>query len=311
MPTATEYFGIGLTNNGPLTTTYTPPASCTTVTTDQIFFANPDSISEGYGAPACETASMGKCLPSGSNYDKQVAYLNEYGGQGAIDYYSPGIACPKGWTTAGTLAHGNETGSVEKSGVFTQTRSTLPGVTVTDPNMPLEQIWLNALDPSETLAYCCPSGWVAAKGGGCFSSIEPLKSATYTEVCIKYLPQSAIRSVYTVEGSKVSHYLYSAATVGPTSVIWPMSAVQTESRFEYDELAVVRRFPAVKLVYKESDLKSTGGGDESNDGKSGDDDDDKKEDDDNGASGLLSSGGLISMIAVLFSMLFGAGLVMI
>ncbi|RKK79513.1 hypothetical protein BFJ69_g4941 [Fusarium oxysporum] len=260
MPTATEYFGIGLTNNGPLTTTYTPPASCTTVTTDQIFFANPDSISEGYGAPACETASMGKCLPSGSNYDKQVAYLNEYGGQGAIDYYSPGIACPKGWTTAGTLAHGNETGSVEKSGVFTQTRSTLPGVSVTDPNMPLEQIWLNALGPSETLAYCCPSGWFAAKGGGCFSSIEPLKSATYTE---------------------------------------------------YDELAVVRRFPAVKLVYKESDLKPTEGGDESSDGKSGDDDDDKKEDDDNGASGLLRSGGLISMIAVLFSMLFGAGLVMI
>ncbi|PCD26270.1 hypothetical protein AU210_012701 [Fusarium oxysporum f. sp. radicis-cucumerinum] len=156
MPTATEYFGIGLTNNGPLTTTYTSPASCTTVTTDQIFFAKPDYISEGYGAPTCETASMGKCLPPGSNYDKQVAYLNEYGGQGAIDYYSPGIACPKGWTTAGTLAHGNETGSVEKSGVFTQTRSTLPGVSVTDPNMPLEQIWLNALGPSETLAYCCP-----------------------------------------------------------------------------------------------------------------------------------------------------------
>lgn len=99
--------------------------------------------------------------------------------------------------------------------------------------------------------------------------------------------------------------------MGPTSVIWPMSAVQTEPRFEYDELAVIRRFPAVKLVYKESDLKPTGVGDESNDGKSGDDDDGKKEDDDNGASGLLRSGVLISMIAVLFSMLFGAGLVMI
>ncbi|KAF4436126.1 hypothetical protein FACUT_6698 [Fusarium acutatum] len=313
MPTITEYFGIGLTNNGPLTTTYTPPASCTTVTTDQILFAHPDSITVGYGSPTCETASMGKCLPSGSNYDKAVSSYNDYGGQGTIDYYSPGIACPKGWTTAGTLAHGNETGSVEKSGVFTRTTSTMPGVSVTDPNMPLEQVWLNALGPSETLAYCCPSGWVAAKAGGCFSSIKPLKSAPYTEVCMKYLPPSAIRSVYTVEGSKVSEYLYSVVTAEPTSTIWPMSVLQTQSSFQYDELAVVRRFPAVKLVYKESDLKPTGTGDESNDGEGGDDDeknDGKKEDDDNGASNLLISGRLFSIIAVLFSMLIGAGLVM-
>ncbi|KAF5570134.1 hypothetical protein FPHYL_1410 [Fusarium phyllophilum] len=234
---------------------------------------------------------MGKCLPSGSDYDKVVSYYNKYGGQGTIDYYSPGIACPKGWTTAGILAHGNETGSVVKSGVFTETTSTTPGVSVTDPNMPLEQVWLNALEPSETLAYCCPSGWAAAKAGGCFSSIKPLKSAPYTEVCMKYLPPSAIRSVYTLEGSKVSQYLYSVVTAEPTSTIWPI------------------RFPAVKLVYKESDLKPTG--DTGEDDDKGKADDDGEEGDDNGASNLLRSGGLFSIIAVLFSMLIGAGLAML
>ncbi|KAF5703232.1 hypothetical protein FGLOB1_9168 [Fusarium globosum] len=313
MPTITEYFGFGLTNHGPLTTTYTPPASCTTVTTDQILFAHPDFITVSYAAPTCEATSMGKCLPSGSDYDKVVSYYNNYGGQGTIDYYSPGIFCPKGWTTAGTLAHGNKTGSVERSGVFTETTSTLPGVTVIDPNMPLEQVWLNALGPSETLAYCCPSGWVAAKEGGCFSSIKPLKSATYTEACFRYRPPSAMRSVYTVEGSKASEFLYSAVTAEPTSAIWPMSVLQTQSRFKYDELAVARRFPAVKLVYKEWDLKPTGGGDESNNGDNSDDDekdDEEEEDDDNGASSLLRNGGLFSIIVVLFSMLIGAGLVM-
>ncbi|KAF5641447.1 uncharacterized protein FTJAE_4099 [Fusarium tjaetaba] len=307
MPTITEYFGIGFTNNGPLTTTYTPPASCTTVTTDQILFAQPDSITVSYGVPTCESASMGKCIPSGSNHDKVVSYYNAHGGQGTIDYYSPGIACPKGWTTAGTLAHGNKTGSVNKRGVFTQTRD----VSIIDPNMPLEQVWLNALGPSETLAYCCPSGWVAAKAGGCFSSIKPLRSATYTEVCRKYLPRSAIRSVYTVEGSKVSEYLHSVVPAEPTSTIWPMTVLQTLGTFKYDELAVVRRFPAVKLVYKESDLKLAGDGDESNGGENSGDDDAEDEDDDNGASSLLISGGLFSILAVLFSMLIGAGLVML
>ncbi|KAF5630110.1 hypothetical protein F52700_7468 [Fusarium sp. NRRL 52700] len=309
MPTATAYSGIGLINNGPLTTTYTPPASCITATTDQIFFAHPESITIGYGAPTCETTSMGKCLPSGSNHDKLFSYLNDHGGESTIDYYSPGIACPEGWTTAGTLAHGNQSGSVEKSGVFTQTTIVPPGVSVVNPTMLVERVCPNSLLTMSRSNFT--SGWFAAKGGNCYSSIKPLRSATYTEVCNKPIGPYAKRSVYTVESSKVSEY--SVVTAEPNPKIWPMTVVQTQAYFQYAELAVVRRFPAVKLVYRESDLKPTGGEDESKNGESSDDDKNdgaEGKDDDNGASSLLRGGGIFSIVAVLLSMLIGAGLVM-
>jgi hypothetical protein len=77
-----------------------------------------------------------------------------YRDQGFWQYFSPGVACPKGWTTAGTLAHGDKTGSVEKTGVFTQPPFPFP--TPVDYLMTPEEIWLNVLEPSETFAYCCP-----------------------------------------------------------------------------------------------------------------------------------------------------------
>ncbi|KAF5967680.1 hypothetical protein FCOIX_11807 [Fusarium coicis] len=113
----------------------------------------------------------------------------------------------------------------------------------------------------------------------------------------------------------MSKYLYSVVTAEPTSTIWPMSVVQTQSRFQYDELAIVRRFPAVKVVYKALDLRPTGDGSGDDDEQKADDDKEMSHGDDeegggNGASSLLKSGGLFSIFAVLFSMLIGAGLVM-
>ncbi|KAF4337764.1 hypothetical protein FBEOM_8361 [Fusarium beomiforme] len=303
MPTITRYFGVGLVNNGPLTTTYTPPASCTTVTTDHIVFANASYLPAVYGAPTCETSSMGDCLPSGS-YDKHQSEWRKNGGQGTLDYYSPGVVCPKGWTTAGTLAHGDKTGSAEKSGIFTFTRSIAPGVQYIEHNLQLEKLWLEALGPSETLAYCCPSGWVSGIRGGCYSSIEPLESASYSTLCNLQVPRSAIHAVTTVEASSMSNYIWSAATAELSTFTEAISALPTGIRD--DGIAIVRHFPAVKLVYKESDLKSSGEGGKSDDKETNE----AKNDDDNGAARPLMNGGFFSIIAVLFSMLFGAGMIM-
>lgn len=152
MPSRTEYFGYKFTNLGPLTTTYEPPASCTTATTDRIYFANAKTLGIGYGSARCDgPETVGKCYPSGATYDSLLSSRATYHDQGLLRYFSPGVACPKGWTTAGTLAHGEKTDSAEKAGVFTTEPFPYP-----DYMMEPEQIWVNVLEPLETLAYCCP-----------------------------------------------------------------------------------------------------------------------------------------------------------
>lgn len=154
MPSRTQYFGYDFTNIGPLTTTYEPPASCTTATTDHVYFANATSLEQAYGSVKCDGPEpVGKCYPSGATYDSLLSSYATYRDQGFWQYFSPGVVCPKGWTTAGTLAHGDKTDSVEKTGVFTQP---YPFPTPVNYIMKPEQIWLNVLEPSETLAYCCP-----------------------------------------------------------------------------------------------------------------------------------------------------------
>ncbi|KAF5004996.1 hypothetical protein FDECE_8521 [Fusarium decemcellulare] len=283
-----EYFGSVFTNLGPLTTTYTPPASCTTVTTDRIRFANATSIQWAFGAASCGPAPMGDCLPSGSAYDELASYYRTQD-QDHWDYYSPGVVCPKGWTTAGTLAHGDKTSSAQKSGVFTQ-----------DPfeRVPAwehfylspEEVWLNVLEASETLAFCCPSGWVADIWGGCYSSIEPFESATYTMKCARALPLSAIVTVYTIDGTSVSEPKYSmlpiTENIAETKVFTTNTMVGPTN---FDDVAIVRGFPPVIMVYKDSDVKA-------------------KDADDNGTSTLSTVGGIGSVIAVLIGVLTGIGL---
>jgi hypothetical protein len=154
MPTATQYFGVAITNLGPLTTTYTAPSSCLTATTDHIQYAISGSLEYVIGSPKCTADSLGKCIPSGSVLDSMVAErFGRQSGQGFQHYYSPGVYCPHGWTTAAVLAHGEKTDSVERSGFFTATAN---GNWSMPQGMRPDDEWLNILEPSETLAYCCP-----------------------------------------------------------------------------------------------------------------------------------------------------------
>ncbi|KAJ4189578.1 hypothetical protein NW759_016761 [Fusarium solani] len=76
---------------------------------------------------------------------------------GFYHYYSPGLHCPQGWTTAAALV--NEGGSfTEISGYLTQSYSRWLGhwepgrAQPSDP----DEIWKQVLLPSETLKICCP-----------------------------------------------------------------------------------------------------------------------------------------------------------
>ncbi|EWZ35843.1 hypothetical protein FOWG_03626 [Fusarium oxysporum f. sp. lycopersici MN25] len=307
MPTATEYFGISVTNIGPLTTTYTPPPACTRATTDHLVYALESSLIYGFGSPDCEIDPYGKCLPSGAAVDSFIKeYSHPKSGQGIHPFHSPGIHCPEGWTTAGLLAHGDKTGSAFRSGVFTTTAT----VNSSQPlQMGSDEWWLKVLEPSETLAWCCPSGWDSLPYGYCRSSIAPALSAGYNSACYEGFPESAFVTVHTVEGERVSDtdglisllpsITYTTETVALTEQWSDPSLVAS--------MVIARQFPAIEMIYKSEDVKAAKNGskDDADDDKDG-----KAKDNDNAASTLSKVGGVVSGVALMVGLLTGAGLLM-
>ncbi|KAM0304512.1 hypothetical protein HYE67_001814 [Fusarium culmorum] len=285
MPTSTEFFGYHFTNLGPLTTTYEPPASCTTATTDHLYYANASELSSQYGAVSCG-AKMGDCYPSGSAHDKITSRNLKIGGHPTVDFFSPGVICPKGWTTAGVFARGDE---ATKDGVFTK------AVTV-DYQLGVEDIWGGVLEPGETLALCCPSGWTGgALGWGCLSSVKPFESGTYSNYCQRTAPLSALASAKTVGTSVLSDAIFSLRTFDGTGMTVPFTAASGAWPTDLSDVAIIKRFPAVGMVYKEEDMK------DANETES------EGTDDDNAAS-TMNGAGFAPIVAVIVSMFVGVGM---
>ncbi|KAI6777121.1 hypothetical protein HG530_001066 [Fusarium avenaceum] len=302
MPTATQYFGVAITNLGPLTTTYTAPSSCLTATTDHIQYAISGSLEYVIGSPKCTADSLGKCIPSGSVLDSMVAEMfGRQSGQGFQHYYSPGVYCPHGWTTAAVLAHGQKTDSVERSGFFT---ATARGNWSMPQGMRPDDEWLNILEPSETLAYCCPSGWTGVVGGNCKTSIEPFESSEFTNACYEDSPENDVVTVYTVEGESWtdSKGLLSAMPVTETQ---PQTTEPFTNPWTQETAVVVaRNLPAIPLVFKASDVEVAKN--DTKDGKDGDGKDDKND----ATSRQPKLLGLAPMAALVVGILTGAGLLM-
>ena len=161
MPTATSLSGYGLFNNGPLTTAFTAPASCSTAyqtfigdaeTPGDIEFLVPAGTTCGYIAPA-------DCNPSGSVIQSiaSSAMGPDPTAGNIIVYHSPGLVCPSGWETVGAAAKLNLT-STSISGAFNISVA-LPTATIAgfvEFLPPLDAV-LAALDPGETAALCCPT----------------------------------------------------------------------------------------------------------------------------------------------------------
>jgi len=158
MPTATEFFGLTITNFGPLTTTYTPPPSCTAGTTDHLLYAYSNATTILHGSPTCDRDPIGDCVPGGSSHDALTSKIIGAWNLGFLNYHSPGVHCPKGWTTAAVLENGDGAASEIKTGVFTEVETQFDASRYTDAPSVLgpNEIWPRLLEPSETLVYCCP-----------------------------------------------------------------------------------------------------------------------------------------------------------
>ncbi|KAL4888085.1 hypothetical protein BDV59DRAFT_149826 [Aspergillus ambiguus] len=92
-PNITRYF-----NRGPLTTTFTPPASCLqTLSSVSYYVGDTAESTTFYGHWFDDTGVT--CLPTGTVPESILASPTYWG----TYWYSPGLYCPTGWSTAGLL----------------------------------------------------------------------------------------------------------------------------------------------------------------------------------------------------------------
>lgn len=83
---------------GPLTTTFTPPAECTTIGA----FRSGRGVASFYRSAGCSNSALidaTTCLPPASS-PLPSSVLNTDANLNGLGIYSPGLACPAGYVTA-------------------------------------------------------------------------------------------------------------------------------------------------------------------------------------------------------------------
>jgi hypothetical protein len=154
MPTATSLSAYSLLNNGPLTTTFTAPASCSTAYATIVAPVSDPAFLQW--SAQCDWLPPADCNPSGSAI--RSIYSSANGGNPSADniivYHSPGLVCPSGWATVGAARKLSPT-STSISGAFSLSGEFQPG---NNPGFfePFLDVVVAALDPSETAVACCP-----------------------------------------------------------------------------------------------------------------------------------------------------------
>ncbi|KAK8122715.1 hypothetical protein PG984_011385 [Apiospora sp. TS-2023a] len=276
MPTATEYFGYAAVNYGPLTTTFTADRSCATAS-DNLWIYDKDDLRYPIGdvaacASTTTTSTNSDCYPSYSKIVSQWSASRElYNGMGVASYFSPGVACPSGWTTAGTMARAtpapvaagesvawNGTGSMAGDIFKDSSRSDHVG------DIPMLEVYRQIMAPEETLAYCCPSGYDNKCGGNCCSSVAPLTAmpSWKGDLCWggTYYAGGGVREtpVTSVISSTITTEFWSPYSTNEPSTTYtyhttePLTAVVEPSLIA--NLVVMTVVGAVPLIHKASDV---------------------------------------------------------
>ena len=157
MPTATSAFAYTISNLGPLTETFTAAPSCATLT-DKVQVALATLPEANQFVPECTAWTYSDCYPSGSAIDAAFAsndIENPLAGY-TLRYFSPGLVCPTGWTTAG-VATKSKDGSITSSGpAFVLPTTESLGSLAHIYQNPLPNILLGVMDQEETAVLCCP-----------------------------------------------------------------------------------------------------------------------------------------------------------
>ncbi|KAJ3495929.1 hypothetical protein NLG97_g3036 [Lecanicillium saksenae] len=133
-----EVYTMLPTNIGPLTTTFTPPATCTGFDVggrgNEAFFLDAQYL----GHVKCSTNVLDECrpLPPTSKGIQDLINVPNF----FLTYHSPAVICPSGWSTAASYDRAQPT-----------------DVTFRPENYMdrfYKSVW--PLEKSETLILCCP-----------------------------------------------------------------------------------------------------------------------------------------------------------
>lgn len=156
MPSITVSDGNTFKNWGPVTTTFTAPASCSTA--GDFLIGNTTDFPLYDYATQCSTYGDYGCTPTGTFFPSLTIESNLTKMDDNIPYYSPGLYCPSGWATVGVAARdGDKTTSL--SGILGVSTTTTTSDSWLDylPKVgnPLTML-AELLDPGETLVMCCP-----------------------------------------------------------------------------------------------------------------------------------------------------------
>ena len=167
---------------------------------------------------------------------------------GRFNYFSPGIACPSDWTTAG-VATKDSAGSLTSSGIFT------PLVPFFAPDLYPPNVFIEAMAPDQTAVLCCPSGW---KGDGyrCSSALSSFRE--FSTGCNFAIPPEDVTFYYTT-------YTEPGSTTGAIGDIYTMThtapasetIVTTFESWEIADWAPVTALPILALLHRASDLSDT------------------------------------------------------
>ncbi|KAF5250919.1 hypothetical protein FANTH_3973 [Fusarium anthophilum] len=302
MPTSTEFFGFTAYNLGPLTTTFSAPSACATGT-DHHAIVNGSAPYEVWGFPTCGLKDQGSCIPSGKSYDSLRSVTTPLN-RAWYHYYSPGIACPSGWTTAGSMVKDGES-SLSVSGVFSR-----PIRSATFEAQPLEAsvFWGQIMNVSETIALCCPSDYVADPDGHCFSTVGPMSEFKYSSMCLSPAPVEII-TVTSVDGASLTQPLISFDVLSTPASTYEDDSLVTHSRYS-TELVVATWVPAVPLVHRQSDLDEAEDEDEDDDDNEDENEGDGEGSDGNTASTKTPGNEVVSVLGLTLGILAGMGMLL-
>ncbi|CAP95687.1 hypothetical protein E8E15_003726 [Penicillium rubens] len=232
-------------NYGPMTTTFTPASSCTATDRLSLAWVNDDRTLVQFQVGCPTSTSDWDCMPPGTT--TSATWYDEKKWVASVGYYSPGLYCPSGWETIGMAARDGK--SLSTSGFLTTSVKKIPSYE--EPVTLLASL----LEPSQTLALCCPSSMTPNGLGQCIGQVPTYKPSVGCEVYVDsdYSWEKVTRTqVYSgvTETNTYDVNSFVSATTSTSSTSFPAGVEHV--------LTAMSFVPMVTMVHHRSDLEAAG-----------------------------------------------------